>query len=483
MLRQSLWVLKRPRNRRQNRAFSHQGFPETGRPRWLLSKLWTPTGGVSPVKKETGHDRLVRAGFLRQTQSGIFQLLPFGLRVQQKIEALLDKHMQAIGASRLSLSAFSTEELWRKSGRFDRVAPELFRLSDRRDCSLLLSPTHEEEITQLVAGAVYSQKDLPLRLYQITRKYRDEMRPRHGLLRSREFVMKDLYTFDNSPEAAENTYREVSDAYHAFFADLKLPILVAKASSGDMGGDLSHEYLLFNPAGEETIETCDKCGYMTDDEVMAPQKTNLDPVELSESEHVAFTPPTDEHLDPSQPMDRCACPGCREGSLRLSQALELGHTFYLGTRYSKPLNLSIQLSNESQNLVPAQMGCYGIGVSRILGAVAEHKSDERGLCWPRAIAPFEVVIVPTSPVTAQVIDFYDKLAHDGRLDVVLDDRQVGFGWKMKDADAIGYPVIVVLGRAWREGGCCEVQCRSLGLKESIDVDAVGCHLDDLLNRI
>ncbi|PHH80267.1 hypothetical protein CDD80_2290 [Ophiocordyceps camponoti-rufipedis] len=300
--------------------------------------------------------------------------------------------------------------------------------------------------------------------------------------------MKDLYTFDSSPEAAENTYREVSDAYRAFFADLKLPIMVAKASSGDMGGDLSHEYLLSNPAGEETVETCDNCGYINDNVVSAPPKTSPESVELSESQSVASStstiePPTDEPLDLSQPATGAACPRCKEGSLQLSQALELGHTFYLGTRYSKPLSLSIQLSNEAQTQVLAQMGCYGIGVSRILGAVAEHKSDERGLGWPRAIAPYEVVVVPTSPVTAQVIDFYDKLAHDGRLDVVLDDREKSFGWKMKDADAIGYPVIIVLGRAWRDGGSCEVQCRSLGLKESVDDDAVRCYLDDLLNRI
>ncbi|KAG8412444.1 hypothetical protein J3458_014618 [Metarhizium acridum] len=201
----------------------YRGLPKGYRARSTLSKIWVPTGGVSAIEGETGHGKLIRAGFLRQTQSGIFQLLPLGLRVQNKIERLLDKHMESIGASRLSLSTITSEELWRRSGRLDRVSSELFRLTDRKQVPIMLSPTHEEEITTLVASALKSFKDLPLRLYQTTRKYRDEMRPRHGLLRSREFIMKDLYTFDTSFESAIDTYKCVSRAYRAFFAEMRIP--------------------------------------------------------------------------------------------------------------------------------------------------------------------------------------------------------------------------------------------------------------------
>ncbi|PFH63343.1 hypothetical protein XA68_13800 [Ophiocordyceps unilateralis] len=585
MLRPRIQLLKGNGHSRRNRAFSHQGLTQGGRPRSFLSKIWTPTGGVSAVQEESGHGKLVRAGFLRQAQSGIFQLLPLGLRVQQKIEALLDKHMQSIGASRLSLSTLTTEELWRKSGRFEQLAPELFRLNDRREVPLMLSPTHEEEITKLVTKTQKSYKDFPLRLYQITRKYRDEMRPRHGLLRSREFFMKDLYTFDTSPESAMKTYHEVSGAYRAFFADLKLPILVAEASSGNMGGDLSHEYLLANPIGEDTVATCDRCGYSASDEVSTLRKVSRDgqqtpgnttmadfqlwrgttndrqtlvnvwhprntkislgvvkevvsgldpsvsdplrilnearrnsaagpsamldvvnvvderlvpafselhpqlsilPVELGEAQirqTIVTSTPTGEPLNLIRPANGDACYRCLEGSLRLCQALELGHTFYLGTRYSEPLQLSVKVPDGSKDPVPVQMGCYGIGVSRILGAVAEHKADERGLGWPRAIAPFEVAVVPTSTVTAPMVEFYDKLVDHGKSDIVLDDRKESFGWKMQDADTIGYPVIVVLGRGWTDGSSCEVQCRSLGLKENVALDDVGNYLEGLLSRL
>ncbi|PNY23410.1 Uncharacterized protein TCAP_06654 [Tolypocladium capitatum] len=530
-----------------------------------------------------------------KAHSGIFQLLPLGLRVQQKIEALLDKHMESLGASRLSLSTISSEDLWRRSGRLERVSPELFRLTDRKDVPLMLSPTHEEEITTLVAGTLKSYKDLPLRLYQTTRKYRDEMRPRHGLLRSREFTMKDLYTFDVSMESAIETYREVSGAYRAFFADLKLPIMVAEASSGDMGGDHSHEYHLANPIGEDTVATCTSCGYTANDEVamarppprdgqrarrnsteadfrvwrgitkdrktlvnawyprhgnaLADTDVNVHAVreavpELDASIYDPLRSLTDalqhEEGDSSAAIqiinvvdsrlasafgelqgklpvvptelsnrlinqssvteastgaalnllrvaDGDGCPRCETGSLQVHRALELGHTFYLGTRYSEPLKLSVSLPNTSGGPIPIQMGCYGIGVSRIFGAVAEHKAVQRGLNWPRAIAPFEVVIIPTSGASAETLGFYDMLTGQGSLsrgfDIVLDDRKETFGWKMQDADMVGYPVTVVLGKAWREEGICEVQCRSLALKENVAVGDVPAHLRDLLARL
>ncbi|KAG6077271.1 hypothetical protein E4U16_002344 [Claviceps sp. LM84 group G4] len=517
------------------------------RARSTLSRIWVPTGGVAASETETGHEKLIRAGFLRQSQSGIFQLLPLGLRVQNKLEALLDKHMASIGASKLSLSTLTSEELWRRSGRFDQISSELFRLADRKKVSMMLSPTHEEEVTSLVASTLKSHKDLPLRLYQ---------------------------------------------------TNLELPILVAEASSGDMGGNHSHEYHLPSSFGEDTVMSCDSCDYTANDEVattrsplisivpgqgMQEQETriwhgitkdrkglvkawypgkgstgktaeinvhamkevipDLDPsiddpqkawaesmsaraestshgsIEIinvvdmrlidsySKMMNELSISPTDERilmrtisqlpgttednakgLNLLRPMEGDGCPRCETGQLRIQKALELGHTFYLGTRYSEPLALTVALPN-SKEPVPVEMGCYGIGLSRIFGAVAEHKADERGLQWPRAIAPFEIVVIPSSGVTDATLEFYDKIscqlaASEGRtVDTVLDDRKMTFGWKMQDADMIGYPVVVVLGRAWRDKGICEVQCRSLSLKENIPVEDLATYLASVLSRL
>ncbi|SPJ78994.1 related to E.coli prolyl-tRNA synthetase [Fusarium torulosum] len=584
----------------QLRAFSISSVAKAGSPRSTLSTTWVPTGGITANDDEFGHGKLVRGGFLRQAHSGIFQLLPLGLRVQDKIEKLVDKHMHSVGASRVSLSTISSEELWRKSNRLDSVAPELFRLTDRKDTPLILSPTHEEEITTLVAGIVNSYKDLPIRLYQVTRKYRDERRPRHGLLRSREFLMKDLYTFDLTKAEAVNTYRQVSGAYRAFFAELKLPYLVAEASSGDMGGDLSHEYHLPSSVGEDTIVSCDTCHYTANDEVAAarlppaaqkgisdisvsqfsvwrgiskdrkvlinawyPRSSDEstgsgpslhavksavaeldtaieDPLPLwgetlkngnaqvvnvvdsrlasafesvrnqlplipqnhdsHQVEHSTInSTDSGEGLNLVRIAEGDGCPRCEKGTLKIHRALECGHTFQLGTRYSVPLDACVTLPQsglspaaQEEGLapgsrVPVQMGCHGVGVSRIFGAVAEILADERGLNWPRAIAPFEVAIIPASDLAEEPLRIYDTLAMNSGtqsgFDVVLDDRKRSFGWKMKDADMVGYPVLVILGRSFKENGTCEVQCRRLSVKENVKVDMLPEFISGLLDQL
>ncbi|XEU98860.1 hypothetical protein FSHL1_004147 [Fusarium sambucinum] len=583
----------------QLRAFSVSSIAQAVSTRSTLSTTWVPTGGLAANDNEFGHGKLIRGGFLRQAHSGIFQLLPLGLRVQDKIEKLIDKHMHSVGASRLSLSTISSEDLWRRSNRLDSVAPELFRLKDRKDTPLILSPTHEEEITTLVAGIVNSYKDLPIRLYQITRKYRDERRPRHGLLRSREFLMKDLYTFDLTTSEAVETYRQVSAAYRAFFAELKLPYLIAEASSGDMGGDLSHEYHLPSVVGEDSVVSCDSCDYTANDEVATariplptdsatsvpasqfrvwrgiskdrktlvnawyPQPSEgssdngpslhtiksvvpeLDTTienplslwgESLKSSDVQMVNVIDGNLVSSfesvrnelplltEPL-KChevssstivgsdtgaglnlvpiahgdGCPRCDKGTLKIHRALECGHTFQLGTRYSVPLDACVDLPRSGLpeaalkegltpgSRVPVQMGCHGVGVSRIFGAVAEILADERGLNWPRAIAPFEVAIIPSTKLAGEPLSIYDTLSKNNGsqsgFDVVLDDRNRSFGWKMKDADMVGYPVLVILGKSFKENGICEVQCRRLSVKDNVKVDALPKFISSLLDRL
>lgn len=475
--------------------------------------------------------------------------------MQTKIEHLLDKHMRSLGASKVSLSSLTSEDLWRRSGRFDKGrGSEFFKLEDRRQAKYLLSPTHEEEITSIVANAVHSYKDLPLRLYQVSRKYRDEARPRQGLLRGREFVMKDLYTFDASEEAARKTYEDVRRAYTAFLTELRLPYLVAAADSGSMGGSLSHEYHFASDKGEDVVIGCDKCQYSVNEELFVgnyqdyqddavgnpkvwtavtkdrktlvhvcypsdgvSEEINIAAVKLlrpdvdttvsdvssiklmSPTNHVFYCDPrvrpeiaTDQNypispgipkfvLDAVTPNDKRRitltkarsgdkCPSCENRSLNLHKAIEIGHTFHLGTRYSAPLSANIlNAQNQTQ---PISMGCHGIGVSRLIGTIASLLADGKGLNWPWKISPFEVLIVPTrtdEAMTSGANELHDRLHTDG-IDVLVDDRDRAAGWKLNDADLVGYPVLVILGKNWTsEAPGVEVQCRRLGIKEQIPV--------------
>lgn len=500
-----------------------------------------------------------------QAHSGVFHLLPLGLRVQNKLEILIDRHMSSISANKLSLSSISTEELWKESGRYSANS-ELLRLKDRRDSGFLLSPTHEEEITSLVAGLVHSYKDLPLRLYQIGRKYRDERRPRGGLLRTKEFLMKDLYTFDYDHEQALATYEATRAAYTNLFDELKIPYLVADADSGNMGGKLSHEYHFVSPKGEDNVWSCNSCKYVANEELVEkraeadtsagqtaisftgisqdrttkieihvprPQTSNKDDtpgwdkvqdfinlhavksmgIDLDTgieaqtlNELLAKTNETTTIYDISLPQASSqskaldltiirpgdACPKCEHGKLDVQTAIEVGHTFHLGARYSIPMNALVAVPNKAEK-VPMQMGCHGIGVSRLIGAVASMLSDQRGLNWPRVIAPFEVVVVATPEIPKEDVDrvykHLEQLAHSddsgsSGIDMLLDDRPIkSLAWKLRDADLIGYPVIVVLGRGWKANQQVEVQCRRLGFKTEMGIDALGGQVIDLLKQL
>lgn len=573
-----------------------------------LSTFWLATGGRTPTENEDGHAKLIRAGFLRQTHAGIFHVLPLGERVQTKLERLIDKHMSQLGASKVSLSSISSEALWEKTGRIEGYGQELFRFTDRKGFPYLLAPTHEEEITTLVAKTIKSYKSLPLRLYQINRKYRDEIRPRHGVLRSREFIMKDLYTFDYSLDSALKTYEEARAAYKRLFDELKLPYLIAEATSGDIGGDLSHEFHLPSSIGEDNVIRCGSCPYVANEELAMARpvlpggrvdteaqvwrsitkdgRTLVNVWYPARSDHATFShsdinthvlkalvPGLDTSLEDALPLwestlnsstsdqqapllniidyrlgqqfanrlrddssglsmllqdaaklslldvqymttsnagdpintirirDGDHCPRCDSGELTVHKAIELGHTFHLGTKYSEALDARVQVpralaedsragSAKPNSLIsmPMQMGCHGIGVSRIIGAVAHHLADTRGLNWPRAIAPFEVVVIPGRGMEDVAVDVATALTEPSRrdlapIDVALDDRGESLLWKMKDADLVGYPVIVVLGREWKSHQLCEVQCRQLGSQQFIPFHELRNHVNGLLAQL
>ncbi|KYG47166.1 hypothetical protein M433DRAFT_152581 [Acidomyces richmondensis BFW] len=547
-----------------------RAFHQDGRNR--LSNFWVPTqkkdrlDGTKTNDDEihgNGHRYLLRAGYLRQAHSGIFHLLPLGLRVQDKIERLIDKHMIRLGASKLSMSTISSEDLWKRSGRLDAGrGSELFRFEDRKESKYLLSPTHEEEITMIVANTIHSYKDLPLRLYQISRKYRDEARPRQGLLRGREFLMKDLYTFDLTEEKARETYETVKGAYSSILDELKLPYFVVGADSGNMGGKLSHEYQFSSSNGEDTIIKCENCGYAVNEEIYMPavrefrgfsyydctqtdkhvassqdRKTllevhypkgheinlhalkkifpnidnsgipearlwaeweNGDGDECSCRKHLILYDPRIVHLkeissslstkshlsirtDIIEPefngqqiiltkaKQGDHCPSCSTGRLQLHKAIEIGHTFHLGTRYSDPLNLKVKDANNQD--VKVSMGCHGIGISRMIGAIAGLLSDGTGLNWPLAISPFQVLVIAASNTSAEDVSMvYDNVTAAG-LDVAIDDRNLSMGWKLNDADLVGYPFVLVMGKGWQQNAkperVAEVQCRQLRVKEKV----------------
>ncbi|KAI1615110.1 prolyl-tRNA synthetase [Exophiala viscosa] len=570
--------------------------------RQRLSNFWIPT--VNVQKQDAAPDAtqlLTRAGYLRQAYAGIFQMLPLGLRVQEKLEGLIDKHMRSAKASKVSLSSLTSKAVWQQSGRW-KPGAEFFAFKDRRDSEWLLAPTHEEEITTLVAEVVQNRQQLPVRLYQISRKYRDEKRPRGGLLRGREFLMKDLYTFDATPQEAHKTYDEIRSAYRNFLDELTVPYTEARAESGDMGGNLSHEYHFPNTAGEDIVITCTDCDYARNEEFVSqrsypPQPiteapsptTNAEPflqedlLSLNERSLIRAIAPQvsskqsapqilnsyaikaalkgivdidsgledplhffegivatsangnssnkpsiyyllDSRVDPQSVTHLIAndmalfspakvnfytisapenginllklqngdpCPECHKGTLKLDKAIEIAHTFHLGTRYSSKLGLAVRHTG-SKDPIPVEMGCHGIGVSRLIAAVASCLSDEAGLNWPRVIAPFEaVVVVQTSkPERMQAAEkIYDELAGAGSsgsntaVDVILDDRpDQGLGWKLKDADMIGYPVIIVVGKSFDQGKV-EVQCRRLKVKQDVDIDGVAQFVHSLLKQL
>ncbi|KAJ9653517.1 hypothetical protein H2198_007299 [Neophaeococcomyces mojaviensis] len=582
-------------------------------PRQLRSNFWIPQATLAQ-KNESAPDAgqlLVRAGYLRQAYSGIFHMLPLGLKVQSKIEALIDKHMQSLSASKVSLSSISSQKLWDRTGRLN-TGSEFFRFKDRKDADWLLAPTHEEEITSLVKDIVHAPGHLPIRLYQIGRKYRDEKRPRGGLLRGREFTMKDLYTFDKTEADAHATYADVRQAYRNLFDEFKLPYVEARADSGNMGGNLSHEFHFPSNLGEDDIITCATCNYAKNEEfvpdlattfskvVLPPQnsavqnnaiagleqsfvsrdrktlvrtfavvpdkdharrsinpfvvkaclssKTEIDTgVEqpevlfskyihapgsaamsqvyylfdqladdaqiqsrvlqdrewLSENKVEAFVGRiTDSSSQQSHLLEKMTgdvCPDCastsRQGTLNVTKAIEVGHTFHLGSRYSSKLDLVVPRSGQQDPRSESafvSMGCHGIGVSRLIAAVASALSDSKGLLWPRSIAPFEVLVIVNakhkdSGETTEVGNtIYDHLSHHKQFpaDVLIDDREdVEIGWKLKDADLIGYPVIVVIGKGWSKNKLVEIQCRRLGLKEEVTLQQAPDTIRSILGQL
>ncbi|NLE26306.1 MAG: proline--tRNA ligase [Clostridiaceae bacterium] len=557
-----------------------------------FSKMFLPTLREVPAEAEiNSHKWMLRAGIMRKLASGIYSFLPLGLRTLKKIENIVREEMDKAGAQELLMSALLPAESYRESGRWDVFGPEMFRLKDRNDRDFCLGPTHEEIFTETVKNGVRSYRGLPLILYQIQTKYRDEIRPRFGVMRSREFIMKDAYSFDRDEAGLDISYKLMDKAYRRIFDRLGLEYKVVEADSGAMGGSGSQEFMVISDIGEDGIAYCQACGYGANEEkasCMPPPKDLLSeeelPVEkvltpnihtiseltgflgceptkmaktlifkaddkpvaamvrgdrelnevklknvlgcteleIADAEsvrmvtnaEVGFAGPiglktriiadhevaqgknlivganeTDHHLinvnigrdfeaeihDIRSIAEGDDCPCCGQ-SITLARGIEVGHIFKLGTKYSKALNCNY--SDEEGNERPMVMGCYGIGINRSMAAVIEQNNDEKGIIWPMAIAPYHVIIVPVNVLDETVMNIaknmYEKLT-ESHVEVILDDRNERAGVKFNDADLIGIPIRINIGRKAAEG-LVEFKLRS-------DNEALTMPVDEAMEKI
>lgn len=375
------------------------------------------------------HRLLLRAGFIRQQAAGIYSYLPLGLRVLRRIESIIRQEMEAVGAQELLLPALQPASLWQRSGRDLEYGEELMQVTDRHGRSFVLGPTHEEAITALMDGLIDSYRRLPVTVYQIQSKYRDERRPRSGLLRSREFLMKDAYSLAASGKQSATMYEAMHAAYTRIFTRCGLQFVSVRAEAGQMGGTgQTHEFLALSEIGEDELIICQSCGYAAHPHLTV------------QSSVLAAAACTADDL-----ASHC-CPVCHASDLQPTKAIEVGHIFLLGDTYSQALNAGyLDATGEKQ---PFVMSCYGIGVSRLLAALAEQHHDADGLCWPQAIAPYDahILVLNDDAETMQQAETVAAALRSHGAAVLIDDRPLRPGVKFKDADLLGIPNRLTLGR-------------------------------------
>lgn len=554
-----------------------------------LSKLLLPTLREVPSEAEIpSHQLMLRAGLIRKLASGVYSFLPLGLKSLKKIENIVRNSMDSHGAQELLMSAVLPKEYFETSGRWEVFGPEMFRLKDRAGRDFCLGPTHEEIFTDTVKNTIKSYKQLPVTLYQIQTKYRDERRPRFGVIRSREFIMKDAYSFDTNEEGLDVSYKNMYEAYKEAFDKMGLEYLIVDADSGAMGGSGSQEFMVKSEVGEDTIAYC-SCGFCSNIEKAAcvPEDTNSgdemldiekiytphsrtieeltdylgtsaqsfaktllynsdgkivavmvrgdrevnetklanylgsinlelaspDDVVKTTGASVGFAGPVNLGVDvlvdsevtlmknfvvganeteyhfknvninkdftPTYVGDfrnieeGNLCPVCKKERIATCQGIEVGHIFKLGTKYSKSMDCKF-LDENGKEQVPI-MGCYGIGVTRCMAAIIEQSSDESGIIWPVAVAPYHVIVVPVNTKNEEQVklaeEIYEALRSKG-IDVLLDDRNERAGVKFKDADLIGIPVRINVGKGASEDKVEFIIRKDLSLKELNSKDAI-----------
>jgi prolyl-tRNA synthetase len=429
----------------------------------LLSRYFLPVMKETPKEAQIASHRLMlRAGMIQQSSAGIYSWLPMGLKVMRKIEQIVREEQNRAGANEILMPTIQPAELWQESGRYEDYGLEMLRIQDRHERDMLYGPTNEEQVTDIFRSHIRSYKSLPLNLYHIQWKFRDEVRPRFGIMRGREFLMKDAYSFARNAEEARSEYNKMFVSYLLTFQRLGLTAIPMEADTGPIGGDLSHEFIILAETGESEV-FCHKdwigrkidagdVDYDKDLQPIVDQYTNL---------YAA----TDEKHDPA------GC-GVAEQDLITTRGIEVGHIFYFGTKYSAPMGASV--ADETGGQSDVQMGSYGIGVSRLVGGIIEASHDEAGIIWPESVAPFDVAVVNLKPgdaaCDAMASSLYDQLTKAGK-DVLYDDTQERPGAKLASMDLIGIPQQVIIGPRIAAEGKVEWKQRRSGETQQLTPEA------------
>jgi prolyl-tRNA synthetase, family II len=427
-----------------------------------LSRYFLPTLKETPAEAQIASHRLMlRAGMIRQSSAGIYSWLPLGLRVLRKIERIVREEQEAFGCVELLMPTLQPAEIWQESGRYDAYGPEMLRIIDRHERGLLYGPTNEEMITEIFRSTVRSYRQLPKLLYHIQWKFRDEIRPRFGVMRGREFLMKDAYSFDLDRAGAIRSYNKMFVCYLRTFERLGLKAIPMRADTGPIGGDLSHEFVILAETGESEIAYHREFLEMS----LAGQ-----PVDVDGDLQPVVDAFTGKYAATDEQRDSAIEAGLGE-ALVTGRGIEVGHIFYFGSKYSAPMNAVV--AGPGGDNVAVEMGSYGIGVSRLVGAIIEASHDEAGIVWPDSVAPFNVGIVSLKPDDAACAAIagrmYDALTASGR-DVLYDDRDERAGVKFSEMDLIGVPVQIIIGPRGAKAGMVEVKNRRSGERQELSVD-------------
>ena len=428
-----------------------------------LSSFFLPTSRDDPAEAQiVSHRLMLRAGMVRQASAGIYSWLPLGFRALRNVERIVREEQDRAGCQEMLMPTIQSADLWRESGRYEGYGKEMLRIEDRHGRDMLYGPTNEEQITEIFRHYIKSYRELPKILYHIQWKFRDEVRPRFGVMRGREFLMKDSYSFDLDYEGARRSYNKMFVAYLRTFARLGLRAIPMQADTGPIGGDLSHEFIILAGTGESEVY-CHRD--LVEQDVLGEDidyEADLAPEVARWTGHYAAT---DEKYDEAE----AAALG---DDLVRARGIEVGHIFYFGTKYSKAMNAAVRGPDDEEIFL--EMGSYGIGVSRLVGAIIEASHDDDGIVWPEAVAPFRVGLVNLKPGDAKCDaaceEIYRTLEGTG-CETLIDDRSLRAGAKFADMDLIGLPWQVIVGPRGVGSGSVELKRRDTGAREELSVES------------
>ncbi|MBX6740971.1 MAG: proline--tRNA ligase [Acetobacteraceae bacterium] len=422
-----------------------------------LSRAFLPTLKETPAEAQIASHRLMlRAGMIRQTSAGIYAWLPLGWRVLQKVEQIVREEQDAAGAQEILMPTIQTADLWRQSGRYDAYGPEMLRIKDRHEREMLYGPTNEEMVTEIFKSYAKSYRDLPRNLYHIQWKFRDEIRPRFGVMRGREFLMKDAYSFDLDYEGAQRSYRQMFVAYLRTFARMGLKAIPMQADTGPIGGNLSHEFIILAETGESQV-------FLHQDLLEFDVLANAPDYQGDLSPIVDFW--TSRYAATDEKHDEAAWAKVPEEKRVSARGIEVGHIFYFGTKYSAPMGL--QVSGPDGKMITPEMGSYGIGVSRLVGAIIEANHDEAGIKWPDPVAPFRAAVLNLKVGDANCDALSERIYAALSPDAVYDDREERAGVKFADADLMGFPWQIIIGPRGAAAGKVELKRRASGERAEV----------------